>query len=215
MNPVHYEQIMSLLGLIALWAFWYYLWKPQRVDVFRQKLFVLRSSLFDLAANGVVPFDHPAYTQLRLLINGLIRFAHRANLPNLIIASMQSEKLSSDSMDAWKKSVQSLPEESRKQLLAVHKEASEVFVKHVINGSISLCVYIGLKVASSIAKTVFLLVIGRKTLSSFTVVHARMKMDSEGRQVKVTREGAQVIEARVLYEEQRRTGIKPRQVYAQ
>ena len=127
MNPVIYEQIMSLLGLIALWAFWYYLWKPQRVDAFRQKLFALRSDLFDLAANGVVPFDHPAYAHLRLLINGMIQFAHRASFPSLVVAIAQSANAPFNPMAAWKKNVQELPEGERSQLPGIsHEEAGHM-----------------------------------------------------------------------------------------
>lgn len=213
MNPVIYEQIMSLLGLIALWAFWYYLWKPQRVDIFRQKLFALRSDLFDLAAKGTVPFDHPAYTQLRLLINGLIRFAHRASLPTLIIAAAQSSNAPSGALTAWKKNVQKLPKDERNQLLAVHTAASEAFAKHLIGGSLVLSAYVALRVLFAVAKAFLLLLAGKRDLENFTVSSARIKMDRETSHV-AKAGGADVIEARVLYEEQHRTGMKRQPAYA-
>jgi hypothetical protein len=212
MNPVIYEQIMSLLGLIALWVFWYYLWKPQRIDIFRQKLFVLRSDLFDLAANGAVPFDHPAYTQLRLLINGLIRFAHRASLPTLIIAVAQSSTAASGALAAWRKDVQKLPGDERNQLLAVHSAVSEAFAKHLIGGSFLLSAYVVLRVSYAFAKAFFLLFIGKRNIRSFTVSRVRSKVDNETNQV--AKPGADVIEAHVLNEEQRRTGMKMQHAYA-
>jgi hypothetical protein len=212
MNPVIYEQIMSLLGLIALWAFWYYLWKPQRVDIFRQKLFCLRSDLFDLAAKGTVPFDHPAYMQLRLLINGLIRFAHRASFPTLIIALAQSNNAPSDALTAWLKNVQKLPEDERNQLLAVHASVSVAFAEHMIGGSIVLSAYVLFRISYAVAKVFLLLLTGKKNLRNFTVSQIQDKVDWERNQV--AKSGTGVIEARVLDEEQRRTGMKRQYAYA-
>jgi|SRR5208337_4385134 len=212
MNPVIYEQIMSLLGLIALWAFWYYLWKPQRVDIFRQKLFALRSDLFDLAANGVVPFNHPAYTQLRLLINGVIRYGHRASLTTLIVAWAQSDHAPSDPVEAWKEHVKKLPEGARNQLLEIHSGVSKLLAKHLIGGSVVLFTYVLLRVFLAVAKALLSLLSGRKGLSNFTVSGARNRVDRETSQV--AKAGADVIEARVLQEEQRRTGTKRQPAYA-
>ncbi|MGD0096792.1 MAG: hypothetical protein ABSB60_09865 [Terracidiphilus sp.] len=212
MNPVTYEQIMSLLGLIALWVFWYYLWKPQRVDIFRQKLFVLRTDLFDLAANGTVSFNHPAYAQLRLLINGLIRFAHRASFPSLVIAMAQSSNAPSGAMTVWKKNVQRLPEDEQKQLLAVYTAVSVAFAKHLIGGSLVLSAYVVLRVFYAIAKALILLLVGKGEMRRFTVSEARSKLDKETSHV--ARPGAEVIESRVLYEEQHRTSGKMQHAYA-
>jgi hypothetical protein len=212
MNPVVYEQIMSLLGLIALWAFWYYLWKPQRVDIFRQKLFCLRGDLFDLAAKGTVPFDHPAYAQLRLLINGLIRFAHRASLPSLIVALAQSGNVPSDALTAWLRNVQKLPEDERNQLLAVHASVSVAFAKYLIRGSFVLSAYVLLRVSYAVAKAFVLLPTGRRDIRNFTVSHALNRVEKETRQV--AKPGTDVIEARVLHEEQRRTSVKLQHAFA-
>jgi hypothetical protein len=212
MSAVLFEQIISLSGLIALWAMWYFLWKPQRVDIFRQKLFAIRTELFDLAADGTVSFDHPAYTQLRLLINGLIRFAHRATFPTLLVASFQSKEVPPDAMIAWRKSVQKLPDDEQQKLLAIHARISETFAMHVIGGSLALCLFIALRVAFSVAKALFFLAMGKKDIHAFSVDQARLKVNLERNQV--TQTGAKVIEARVLHEEQRRLGIGPRHAFA-
>jgi len=213
MNPVFYEQIMSLLGLIALWAFWYYLWKPQRVDSFRQKLFDLRSDLFDLAAAGSVSFNDPAYSQLRLLINGMIRFGHRISLGSLLIAVMHSNDSPSDPLAAWKKNVDKLPKGVRDQLLTMHSNVQEAFVKHLFGGSVVLFIYVALRILYAVTKAPLLLLTGKKDIRNFTVSYVRYKMDWERN--RVAKSGTDVIEARVLDEEQRRTGIKRNPVYAQ
>jgi hypothetical protein len=214
MNPVIYEQIMSLLGLIALWAFWYYLWKPQRVDIFRQKLFALRSDLFDLADNGTVPFDHPAYTQLRLMINGLIRFAHRASLPTLIVAMVYSRNAPSDAMamTLWMKNVQKLPNDKRNQLLAVHTSVSMALAKHLIGGSLILSTYVLLRVSIAVTKSFVLLLIGKRSIRNYSFSQALNKMDREKQQV--AKPGTDAIEAHVLNEEQRRSSMKLQHAFA-
>jgi hypothetical protein len=49
------------------------------IDAYRQRLFLIRDELFDLAAlkERGFGFDHPAYIELRDSLNISIRFAHR------------------------------------------------------------------------------------------------------------------------------------------
>jgi hypothetical protein len=213
MNPAEYEWIISLLGIAAIWLLWYYLWKPQRTDSFREALFDLRDRLFDLAADGVVSFDHPAYTQLRLLINGMIRFAHRVSFPTVILAAAQSRQVQPGEFQAWQRSVQELPKASRDRLLAIHAGLFSAFVRQVVGGSPTLWAYVGMRFAFSVARAMVLLAVGQKGLDSFTVDRARRKVDWE--QTQVTTVGAKVIEARVLYEEQRRADVKDGHAFAQ
>lgn len=64
--------------LFSYVVFWLY--RDYRIDRFRHQVFVLRDSLFDAAADGLIPFDHPAYRLLRTLMNGHLRFAHKLTL---------------------------------------------------------------------------------------------------------------------------------------
>ena len=73
---------VGLLGIL------YYLWQDYRLDALRHRLFVLRDELFDMGAAGLIPFSHPAYTMLRSLINGYLRFGHRLNLTAACVVSI-------------------------------------------------------------------------------------------------------------------------------
>ena len=212
MTIVASEQIVLLLGLAGIWAIWYYLWKPLRVDSFRETLFALRDELFDLAADGVVPFNDPAYTQLRLMINGMIRFAHRATFPTMIMARLCVPDATSASYAAWQKCVERLPEGARARLLAVRDGVFGAFAKKVVGGSPVLWVFIWLKFSLSAIRVVLLLILGRRDLDSFTVDRARLKVDWE--EAQVTRAGARVIGAQVLYDEQKRTSVKVKDEHA-
>ncbi len=79
--------VISLAGLFIL----YRLSKALRIDVFRQDMFILRDEMFLYAANGYIPFDHPAYVVLRTAMNGFIRFGHKITWPYFLIKYMIGE----------------------------------------------------------------------------------------------------------------------------
>jgi len=212
MSYLIYERIISLIGLAGLWALWYYFWKPQRVDAFREELFALRDSLFDLAADGVVPFRHPAYAQLRLLINGMIRFAHRLTFPTMIVAAITSRHAPPTEYAAWQASVQELPAESRKRLLAIHAGVFRATTLQMVHGSPVLSACVATITALSRVGTLFLRAMGRKTMNSFTDEHVGLRVSWEGNRVTIA--ATKAIEARVLHDEQKRTGVEDEHAYA-
>jgi hypothetical protein len=85
----------SLVSILFLWMLARWLVRDYRLDWFRQKVFTLRDSMFDEAAAGMIPFEHPAYGTLRTTMNGFIRFAHRLGLirTTLLFASLRNEDM--------------------------------------------------------------------------------------------------------------------------
>src|SRR5882672_8095868 len=79
MTPIAYvsASLHLTLALLLLWVLLFHFWRRYRVDSLRERLFELRGELFDYAAAGDVSFSDPAYTRLRMLMNSMIRFAHR------------------------------------------------------------------------------------------------------------------------------------------
>lgn len=69
--------VAESIGFLALWIFFFCLYRDFRVDEYRQKLFRLRDELYDYAAAGNMQFSDEAYGLLRSTINGSIRYAHR------------------------------------------------------------------------------------------------------------------------------------------
>jgi uncharacterized membrane protein len=69
-----------------------------------------------------------------------------------------------------------------------------------------------LRILYALVKVFFLLLIGKRDIRNFTVSHARNKLERETNQV--TKPGTDAIEARVLHDEQHRTGIQMRHAYA-
>jgi hypothetical protein len=77
--------VASTLSLLGIWLLYCWFYRDYRVDLFRQRLFKLRDSLFDYAESGQVSFDHPAYGMLRSTLNGFIRFGHRFGFLQILI----------------------------------------------------------------------------------------------------------------------------------
>jgi hypothetical protein len=139
------ECVVALAGLVALWGMWYFLLKEQRIDGYREELFAIRDELFDMAANGELKFQHSAYTEFRMLLNGMLRFGHRANLVGLIIAVLRSHlrEGAPDGITKWEKSLQELPKPTRSKLLKLHQRMAHVYMLHLVTGSLSLSVLAG------------------------------------------------------------------------
>ena len=138
MSTLLYQQVMSISGIVGIWVIWHYLWKPQRVDLFRQRLFALRDELFDMAASGEISFDAPAYTRLRVLLNGRIQYAQRISFPLLIVSMIIMKEAPKSSRVDWQQTLNGLPDGPHQKLLDIHERVSDAFARQLIYGSVSL-----------------------------------------------------------------------------
>ena len=84
------EIVITFSSLALLWILYAWLYKGYIIDLYRQKMFILRDQLFDEALEGLISFDHPAYGTLRNTMNGYIRFAHRINIMDGLLLSLVS-----------------------------------------------------------------------------------------------------------------------------
>ena len=101
------------------------LFRNYRSDRLREDLFSLRDQLFDFAyAEGL--FAHPGYRQLRNVMNGMIRFAHKLSFSRLVFSVILERMLVPQSQRVnppkrWLKSLEDLPEGQRAQILEFHR----------------------------------------------------------------------------------------------
>jgi hypothetical protein len=93
--------IGSLLSLVVLTILVFALWPEQRIDVFRQQMFTLRDELWDFAADGKVSFEEPAYTLLRQLMNGFIRYAHNLTPYRTILSFLRWKYVTREPLHDW------------------------------------------------------------------------------------------------------------------
>jgi hypothetical protein len=93
--------IQTLLSLLVLAFVMFSLWPNQRADLFRQQMFALRDELFDFALEGKIEFDNPAYTQLRELMNGFIRYAHNLTPYRTLMSYLRWKCTSREPLKGW------------------------------------------------------------------------------------------------------------------
>ena len=93
--------VQTLLSLVVLVFVLFSWWPEQRIDIFRQQMFALRDELFDFALEGEIEFDNPAYTQLRELMNGFIRYAHNLTPYRTFVSYLRWSCTSTQPVRVW------------------------------------------------------------------------------------------------------------------
>lgn len=141
--------VSSYFTMAGLWVLYFCLYKRFRVDVARQKMFVLRDQLFDEAADGLISFDHPAYGTLRRTMNGYIRFAHRLDLLQAICFLFSGRKyqdLLENEENSFEKRMEKvtreLPEDVRERLAWYRNQIYKQILVHCVSVSFFLSLFI-------------------------------------------------------------------------
>ncbi len=132
--------IIFYIIVMALWVLYAWLYQQYRIDKTRQELFALRDDLFDFAAAGNIPFNHPSYTLLRTTINGMIRFCHRLSLFTVILM-IWAESANPQKTNFNKKlesTFSELDESVQQKLRLYYKQMHEIVAKHLILRSLSI-----------------------------------------------------------------------------
>jgi len=119
------------LSMFAAWFLYFLCWREYKVDAFRQKLFALRDDLFDYAQSGSIAFNDPAYTTLRSLLNGIIRFAHRMTFTRFVVLAA-STKSQDNPMKAWMQDLRRLPPDVQEKLKKTHGDIGRAIALHVV-----------------------------------------------------------------------------------
>jgi hypothetical protein len=91
--------LKSGAALLAVWYVLRILYKDMLIDAFRGQLFTLRDELFDIARDGSVAFDNPAYTSLRRIHNGFIRETNRLGITWVFAFSSKTVKEDLEALD--------------------------------------------------------------------------------------------------------------------
>lgn len=118
-------------GLLAF-AF-LYMFRKTRLDVFRSDLFATRDGMFNYAQQNGIPFDLPAYRDLRLMLNGVIRFAHQFDLASLVLASLISARPDGDDVGGVLRSIESVQDKLHQEFfLGVYSRASRRTLRYVL-----------------------------------------------------------------------------------
>jgi hypothetical protein len=123
------------IGLIVLVR----LFRGYFIDSFRDQLFALRDEVFLYACDEGL-LESPAYTNLRLLMNGMIRYGHRVSAGRLIALDFARRifRISlkpPPTYTEWTMAVAALPADQAQHLRHFHAEAMLLAVKHMMSVS--------------------------------------------------------------------------------
>ncbi|MEN3369704.1 MAG: hypothetical protein V7609_1847 [Verrucomicrobiota bacterium] len=146
MNTEIIQATVGFTGVILLWIFWYYCWKPYTLDRFRQDLFDLRDDLFYGTANGKMPthFDSVFYRETREDLNKMIRFAHEAKLANAILMIVLDRGVTPRALEKSKAARDALTEEERSILAWVDERQEQALTRYLMTSSPALWVILAL-----------------------------------------------------------------------
>ena len=147
MEPYISELIHFGISIIILWLLVYHLIPDFRLDALRERLFSIRDNVFDLAADGKIDFQHPAYRAVRHNLNCLIRFADRLNLISVLLGLIfinhkRLKKSKTTLLDEMPALAADLPKEVRQQLFGATFAAYFVAVDYLFLGLLSVLVRI-------------------------------------------------------------------------
>lgn len=128
--------LLSVAGILSVWAVWSFGLKPSLTNSFRQRIFEIRDEMFFYAADGNIDFNHPAYGTVRTLMNGYIRFAHRIEfLPMLFLFLLKRKQIKKESGDFANKlngAIQSLDSDVQKTMKNYTERTAVEAAKYVL-----------------------------------------------------------------------------------
>lgn len=140
MNIAAFEMLIACVGAAACWFLWFFFIKDYRLSSFRESLFSLRDELVRCVEDGHLTFDDPAYVELRSLINGMLRFAHRVTFLSLITSARNPsvDDPGHSPYRRWKDAVDHLAPDARTRVESIHSRLLSAFMGQLVSGSVFL-----------------------------------------------------------------------------
>ena len=136
----HFAQIIAFFASIAALAGVVSLLHHQSVDEVRSDLFALRDEMFLYAADHGL-LDADAYRNLRGIMNGFIRYAHRLTATRVIVMTVASNLLHRENKSfsaEWNVLVNKLPIESRAKMRSFCQKNEMILAAYLVRRSLVL-----------------------------------------------------------------------------
>lgn len=135
--------LSTVLSLIGLWIAFDAGYRPYRVNRLRDRLFELRSSLFELAREGGFErgFSDPVYVRCRHVLNSYIRYAHQFNLFRMFVLLwsgrwwIDADRLMREKED-FCEALEALPQKTRARIIENFRETDVAIVEHMFSVNI-------------------------------------------------------------------------------
>ena len=129
---------------ISAWVL-FYEYPRSAIELTRNELFSLRDELFELGQKGEIPFDSDAYTILRGLLNGMIRYAHDISGTQLIATQLIRSKSATHYSDhiksSWNQAQSALPAKSRSEASRIMTRATDAMFGLIVGRSVLLSTF--------------------------------------------------------------------------
>src|SRR5665213_1854029 len=116
---------LSLAIALGALTVLYVLFRDYKVDKVRDDLFALRDELFDYAWEHKL-FEHGGYTKLRIIMNAMLRYAHKLTFARLLLTLLllrATRPRANPYMD-WRVALGTLPREQAKTIEEFHAKMS-------------------------------------------------------------------------------------------
>jgi len=120
---------ISLIGLIVMV-------RAVQIDSLRDFLFGLRDEMFLYAFDEEL-IESPAYRNLRVMMNSLIRYAHRASFAHMILLmiakrSFHIETAEPPLLKEWSRAVDELPSPQAEKFREFHARVQHALFRHMV-----------------------------------------------------------------------------------
>ena len=138
--------LQSWISLALLWILFFWLYRDYRLDLFRQRLFSLRDELFDIAQDGQINFDQPAYELLRNAINGTIQYGHQLGFLDIVATFLAVRRdplqleLSNSFERRWQSACSALSKPTVDELNLLRSRLHYQVAEQIIFTSFMLCI---------------------------------------------------------------------------
>jgi hypothetical protein len=130
-----FSLIISMTFALVIW--WWL--AGFRADNVRDQLFTIRDQMFLYALDRGIA-DTLAHENLRLMMNSLIRYAHRVSLGRLLLLAISQRVFKirpspPATYVEWVKALDALPADQAERIRGFHDQAMLLIMKHMITGS--------------------------------------------------------------------------------
>lgn len=120
--------ISHLVSFGIAFAAWRYVYVPSCIDQFREHMFRLRRELFMYMADGHIAPTHPAYCELREMLNGLLRHSERFTFWWTLTVMIVFGRTKSPVDDA----LEAMPhDEVHSKLVSIRSRAARSLFRHI------------------------------------------------------------------------------------
>ncbi len=133
--------LLWVVALLAASQVWKYGLKKLLLDALRERLFRLRFQLYEMGMSGELEFDSKPYRTAELIINGVIRFAHRMSFLTYAYSRVEQERAKKlpgyvDLRVELMEQLETLPPQTRAKLGGIMKDTREAILAYMLLASI-------------------------------------------------------------------------------